>query len=81
MAYCGFRILLTGSQGGLKLSLIPIGALLFMLGGQTGILMVYKVDTNGAVGIPVSTYSNTLVPHRYKLMDYKRNALESIDNQ
>ena len=42
--------------------------------------MVYKVDTNGAVGIPVSIYSNALVPHRYKLMDYKRNALESIDN-
>lgn len=32
MAYGGFRILLIGSQGGLKLSLIPIGALLFMLG-------------------------------------------------
>ena len=42
--------------------------------------MVYKVDTNGVVGIPVSIYSNALVPHRYKLMDYKRNTLESIDN-
>lgn len=52
---------------------------------QAGILMVYKVDTNGAVGIPVSIYSNALVPHRYKLMDYKRNTLETsvrstIDN-
>ena len=42
--------------------------------------MVYKVDTNGAVGIPVSIYSDTLVPHRYKLMDSKTNTLESIDN-
>ena len=47
--------------------------------------MVYKVDTNGAVGIPVSIYSNALVPHRYKLMNYKRNTLETsvrstIDN-
>lgn len=32
MAYGGFQILLTGSQGGLKLSLIPLGALLLMIG-------------------------------------------------
>lgn len=41
MGYTGFRILLIGSQGGLKLSLIPIGALLFML----GIKLVYLWST------------------------------------
>lgn len=50
------------------------------VGYQAGVLMVYKVDTNGAVGISVSIYSNALVPHRYKLMDNKTNALEYIDN-
>lgn len=44
---------------------------------QTGVLMVHKVETNGVVGIPVRTYSNTLVPHRYKLMDYKRNTIDN----
>ena len=47
--------------------------------GQTGVLMVYKVDTNGAVGIPVSIYNDTLVPHRYKLMDNKEILLTTSE--